>query len=107
MNNLTVDQFVENFVHKWELISRVKYYSYILDRLDYLHAFLTIDEYKANRTNVHRAIEQHYELFLNKSEWGEIDFEMQSIDMSMMTYIALETRIFLVVIRRCLFRRCH
>jgi hypothetical protein len=64
----TVDPFVENFVHRLELIFHVKYYFYILDMLDYSHAFQAIDEYMANKINDHKEIKQHHVLFLNRSK---------------------------------------
>ena len=59
---------MENFVHRLELIYHVIYYFYILDMLDSVHEFQAIDEYMANKINDHIMIEQHHELFQDKSK---------------------------------------
>jgi methyltransferase-like protein len=64
----TLDQFVENFYHKLVLIFHVIFHFYILDKLDYVHEFQAIDEYMANKINDHKVIEQHHELFQDRSK---------------------------------------
>jgi len=63
-----LDLFEVNFVRKWELIFHVILHFYKLDKWDYLHEFLTIDKYMANRINVHKMKQQHHELFPDKSK---------------------------------------
>lgn len=70
-NNPTSGLFAENFFHRQVLIFLGIFHSYKLDMSDCVCEFQAIDVCMANRRDDRKEIEQHLELFPNRSEVDE------------------------------------
>ena len=105
----TEDPFEANCVHRLELISLARERLYTQDMCNDKEVSLASDEYTANRTDDRTAKEPHLEPYPNRSESANDSLRLSHSPFSLfrssridrITYIALETRLFLLIIVRC------